>query len=1020
MTIQPVDLALELYLAPEATGVYDWVSFTPLAAPHECSVRRGVDDLNSEPAPGWMKCVVRDPSGNLNPQNPTGLYFGHIGLGTQFRCSFKSTEDSFTRTETNTWGAVGNAAGDTWTNGSSSGGVIAATDWTVSGGTARHSVPATSAYRVSELSKTTRVLADAEVRFTVTCPTSNVTGTGALASEVWFRTENVLNYVAAALAFLPDDTLSVAFYDRTAGVNRYLMNYTTIPDLNLASGTVYDVAFQIEGSTMRAKVWESGDPEPMDWQLFANGADVRSGYVAVASFVYAGNTNALPLVFQYDNFKLRMPVFAGEITGLKPEGEDASSGAKVVKLTAHDILNRIKLPSEVKRSTMRRSRTSPRKWLFTGSPVVVSGTTNTFTILTASVGRVLVGDFFFAGVNAATLAERRMKEDTQFRITGSSVAGANTTFTFSPDARDALEAGNLLSVYREGAFDVQPIAYWPMEDGEQSTQISAGIDNCPPMSIVGSPDFASDSTIATSKPLLRLNGAELTSIIPPYTATSAITISFVLSMPDTDEAATGTDILQFYTTGTGYSYDLRYTASGDGSLQLLVSNNNGTLLYDSGDVSFSMRGGYGEIALALEQVGGTVTYRLQKTNVTTSGGGVGPLTITGVTTLGRVTQVRVNPAGGYTNVTTGHLTVVPDLWTFDTTRFDLPGWPNQPAMRRILRICYEENIPFCYKDNPDVTTQNIGQQKEYATFDLIKQVPEMGGGFLVGAKGAVALEWTTRGAMYNQDPVFTLHGGAGGHIGRPLEPVFDYAESYNYVSVDRADGGTVVVEETEGPLSTQLPPSGISRREREFSLSAGDDLVASRIAEFNLAVGVLLDPRIAEVSTNPAARNSITLEQLSDMAIGRRIDLDTLESRDIYGTLSQVVAGYTLELRDRFDPRVTINTTPYAPYKAFALTDDDKARPDGVGSRSITSLTPTQTGAMTVVTSQQEYLWTTDPADFPLDIMMGGERITISGITGETSPQTFTISVRSVNGVVKSHGLNKDVHIAEQNRWALR
>lgn len=55
-------------------------------------------------------------------------------------------------------------------------------------------------------------------------------------------------------------------------------------------------------------------------------------------------------------------------------------------------------------------------------------------------------------------------------------------------------------------------------------------------------------------------------------------------------------------------------------------------------------------------------------------------------------------------------------------------------------------------------------------------------------------------------------------------------------------------------------------------------------------------------------------------------------------------------------------------------------------------------------------LWTTDAAEFPLDIGVGGERITVTAITGATSPQTFTVT-RSVNGVVKAHSAGTDVRL---------
>lgn len=60
------------------------------------------------------------------------------------------------------------------------------------------------------------------------------------------------------------------------------------------------------------------------------------------------------------------------------------------------------------------------------------------------------------------------------------------------------------------------------------------------------------------------------------------------------------------------------------------------------------------------------------------------------------------------------------------------------------------------------------------------------------------------------------------------------------------------------------------------------------------------------------------------------------------------------------------------------------------------------------VTTASGYLWTTAAAQFPFNIMVGGERMTVTAISGASNPQTFTVT-RSVNGVVKSHAAGAEV-----------
>jgi hypothetical protein len=64
-------------------------------------------------------------------------------------------------------------------------------------------------------------------------------------------------------------------------------------------------------------------------------------------------------------------------------------------------------------------------------------------------------------------------------------------------------------------------------------------------------------------------------------------------------------------------------------------------------------------------------------------------------------------------------------------------------------------------------------------------------------------------------------------------------------------------------------------------------------------------------------------------------------------------------------------------------------------------------------------VWTTDSAEFPFDIYVGGERMTVSAIGAAISElQTFTVT-RSVNGVVKEHAIGTPVRLWTPARLAL-
>lgn len=1018
--MQPLDIFMEMYLAPESTGVYDWTSVVRSTTPgstysimrqNNIIVTRGSDNLNDEPTPGPCRFSFRDPDGTFNDENPMSIYYGSFGRGTRTRTGVLRVDDQFERTETNTWGSVGNTAGDAWTNGTSTGGTVSATDWTVSGGMARHSIPVDGAYRVSELSKTTRTFIDSEVHLKVESPVTSITGTGAIASEVWFRTVDVNNFIGVSLLFEVTEDVYIAVYERLSGTVRYLLNYTHVDGLNLGTtGAEYDLRCQIEGESVRVKVWETGTPEPLEWQCRANGAPISEGYTSVATYVFSGNTNTKPLVMRYPSFQARLVAYTGEVADITPEGDDKTE-AKVTHIVLSDVLDRLLTPgSGAEQSVMRRGRANPSRWFYLGGFDTTGGSVRTFTAVNADADHLVVGDFFILN-NSSDI----QKYDTIFTITSIAVGGS-TTVTFSPDAYDAIVSGEKIRPYRTSSPESMPVEYWPCEDKDSATQVSSGVIGGLPMSIVGSVDFAADSGFPCSDSLLKVNDAELVGSIRDYNdVNQAFTITFLLRMPESDEAATGSGIIQFYTSGTGYAWDFLYTATGNGCLQLLVYNTSGTLLYDSGQVDFNLRGTPCQISLYLQQVGGTVTYGLFATGLDGSNGGVSPTVVTGVTTLGKCLLVRVNPLGGYDNMTIGHLTVVPDVWDVLVTLRDVVAWSNRTTFEAFERLSHEIGALTTARTDRDVLSARTGAQLVTNTIDRLKEVVRADGGFLYNPRGDLSLELCTRGALTNQSPIVSI-SSADDHIMPPFRPKRDFANVRNKVIVNRVDGTTATVEMTDGPLSNQAPPTGIGERERAFTLSIGSDTQALDQANYRLGLGTVVRPRVAKLRLTAAAADSITVEQLMSLDIGRRVDITDLSSMDIYDDLPQLILGYTLSFGDRFFPELEINATPYEPFQVLALTGDRYSFVDGADTVTGSTLTTTQTGNLTLTSSSGNYPWTEDSADFPQDIMISGERITISGVASGVA----TITARSVNGVVKSHATGESVTVATPNYWAFR
>jgi hypothetical protein len=1012
---QPAETYVEMYLALASTGVYDWRSITGVQRSGDVHISRGLSDLNSDPAPGWAQIDVHDPERDLVDLNPMGIYYPSFQNGVQTRIGVLRVDSQFGTNISESWGSFG-SYGDAWTRGTSTGGTVANSDWSVSSGTARHSIPTDGAYRLSELSKTTRLFTDCEVYLQSTVPTSNVTGTGALATEIWLRTVDVNNFVSVSVAFQTDESVRIAVFDRVSGVNRYLMNYTTISGLSLTTDTAYDIRCQADQDTVRVRIWPTGDPEPLAWHVIANDATIREGYVGVADYVFTGNTNTKPLVFQHSYCQVRLMAFAGEVSKSTPRGDGKSSG-KITRIRCADIIERLRTPGgKSVQSVMRRGRTTARRWIGFVNKTATGGDTRTAIIPTASLDGITTGDHLLFN---NSLGSR--KEETIFTVTGTSVVGSDTHVAFTPDARDSVVNGDAVVHIRPRPPATRPVGYWPMEDGKQATQISSGLVDGTPMSIVGSPNFAVDSTVPSSAPLLKLNDSELNVSIPDYTDTTlAFTVSFIVGMPSSDEAATGTDLLQFYTTGTAKSVDVQYTAVGNGSIKVLFFSVSGTLLYDTGDVDLSLRGEHKEVSLLLRESGGAVTYNLFVRDLNGAVGGIGPVTVTGVTTLGKILTFRVNPSGGYRDVAFGHLTAVPDIWEVWATLPDFLGYTNREVSQRLMRLAYEEGFDFSYSRHWDMHSTRLGPQKTERLFDLLKQGPESDGGFLVGPKGSVELKYISRGSICGQSPRVTL-SVSGGELQPEFDPISDYTNVRNFITVERIDGASAVAESETGSLSTQAPPDGIGMRDRRFTISLGSDNQTQTHADYRLGLLTVHGYRLAEATIIAAGSGGASLEQLMSIDVGSRVDITGMSSaKKIFDDLPQLVLGYTLRLGDRFMPVMTMNCDPYDPFVTFAFVSGRNT----IGASATTTgstLTSSATGSLTIVSDAVEHNWTTDSADFPQDIMISGERITIDSVTGTGTSQTANITARAVNGVSKAHAVGETIQIAPRlNKWGFR
>ena len=203
--------------------------------------------------------------------------------------------DDFSDTQVDTWGSAD--AGGTWTN---TGGV--AGDYDKTGGRGTHTLTTTNAQRLSTLTLSAGVgISDSIVD--VQAPLA--TGASLHACLVARHTD-ANNFYMARLAFNTDQTMTLTIREVVAGAEALLGSSFTLGPAHAAS-TDYRIRFFLSGTTLKAKAWLTGKPEPAFWQVSVTDSSHSGGGFGLRSIASTGNTNVNPVI-SYNDYVAENPV----------------------------------------------------------------------------------------------------------------------------------------------------------------------------------------------------------------------------------------------------------------------------------------------------------------------------------------------------------------------------------------------------------------------------------------------------------------------------------------------------------------------------------------------------------------------------------------------------------------------------------------------------------------------------------------------------------------------------------------
>lgn len=368
------------------------------------------------------------------------------------------------------------------------------------------------------------------------------------------------------------------------------------------------------------------------------------------------------------------------------------------------------------------------------------------------------------------------------------------------------------------------------------------------------------------------------------------------------------------------------------------------------------------------------------------------------------------------------------LWA-DNTAANLPtaqeytdaafAYAGETAVDRITRVCSDGSIPLVTVGTAAESTP-MGPQFTETRLEQIRDCETTDMGILLEQRDAPGLLYLSRTSLYNQTAAFTLAYNTG-QVVAPLEPVDDDQYTRNDVTASRRDGGSDRYTVDTGPLSTLDPPGGVGRYETDVTVNVETDGQLIGVAAWIANIGTLDEARWPSVTVNlqasgmtPALRTAVKGAEVGDL-----FTITGMSKAFIYDNVNLIIIGYT-ETISPYVHTITFNCMPADPYTVGVWSTSASSgsfRWDTGGSTLNSSATSTAT-SLSVATATGNALWTTDSAARPFDIAMAGERMTVTNVTGASSPQTFTVT-RSVNGVVKAQTSGADVRLWDTPRWAL-
>ncbi|MGW0938881.1 hypothetical protein [Streptomyces sp. NPDC002666] len=307
----------------------------------------------------------------------------------------------------------------------------------------------------------------------------------------------------------------------------------------------------------------------------------------------------------------------------------------------------------------------------------------------------------------------------------------------------------------------------------------------------------------------------------------------------------------------------------------------------------------------------------------------------------------------------------------------LRGFPGETAGARAMRLSAENGVPASLVGVVD-TSEELGVQEPQRFLETLDTIAASDLGMVLEQRDARALVYRPRHTLYNQVPTLTLDF-ANGEISAPFAPIDDDKLTENDVTVTRKGGASSNAVRTDGSLSVDA----IGRYDVAPEVSLATDGQTVQQAYWRLAVGTFDGLRYTKITLDLGnARAYALVNEALAVDVGDLIRLRHLPADQQPGDVDLIVTGYEEEV-GASAWKITYTCVPGEPWTVAIAGDPILGRADTAGSVLATAVSSTATALPVTTTAGPQWVTTAvHPSEFPFDVSVGGEQVTVTAVTG--------------------------------------